>query len=88
MSVLFSVVAGLLASAAGVFLGAVMLDVFLLVLRTAIRPAESGVRSVDSPKGEPKRQPHTGAPSRTSHPGRFPVAHRGERGVPGFLRLN
>ena len=55
MTVLFSVAAGLLAAAAGVLLGALMLDVFLVVLQRAVGPAESNVRSVGYPNGEWKR---------------------------------
>jgi len=55
VSVLFSVAAGLLAAAAGVVLGALMLDVFLAVLQRAVGPAEAETRSVAYPKGEWKR---------------------------------
>jgi len=45
VSGIFSVAVGVLAAAAGVLLGALMLHLFLIVLRRAIRPLQSDLRS-------------------------------------------
>jgi hypothetical protein len=88
VSGIFSVAAGLLATAAGVFLGAFMLDVFLLVLRSAIGPAEPGARSVGPREAEPKRRPYMGTSVQDPHSGQLVAAHHGDRRGPSFLPLN